>query len=41
MYDSWDMEQDPQNFFFVLDRFLPFYTPNNSENHNFEEIKNT
>ena len=26
MYDSWDMEHDRQNFFRILDHFLPFYT---------------
>ena len=27
MYGSWDMEPDRHNFFVILDRFLPFYTP--------------
>ena len=27
MYDSWDMEHDRQDFFLILDHFLPFYTP--------------
>ena len=27
MYGSWDMERDRHNFFVILDRFLPFYTP--------------
>ena len=29
MYSSWDMEHVGQNFFIILDHFLPFYTPNN------------
>ena len=27
MYGSWDMERDRQDFFLILDHFLPFYTP--------------
>ena len=39
MYGSWDMESDRQNFFLLLDHFLPFYPPNNPENQNFEKMK--
>ena len=28
-------------FFLILDHFLPFYSPNNSENQNFEKTKKT
>ena len=35
-----DKECDRQNFLsFWLDCFLPFYSPNNSENQNFEKMK--
>ena len=39
MYGSWDMECDRQNFFVILDCFLPFYPPNNLESQNFEKLK--
>ena len=32
MYGSWDIEHDGQNFFVILDHFLPFYPPNNPKN---------
>ena len=40
-YDVWFLRYgvQPTEFFVILDCFLPFYTPNNSENQNFEEIK--
>ena len=41
MYDSWDMEHDRQNFFVILDHFLPFYPPKNLKNQNFEKMKKT
>ena len=41
MYGSRDMESDTQNFFVILDRFLPFHPPMDSENQNFEKKKNT
>ena len=28
VYGSWDMEQNRQKFFVILDHFLPFYPPN-------------
>ena len=40
MYSSWDMEGNRQNFFVILDYFLPFYPSNNRENQNFEKMKN-
>ena len=39
MYGSWDMECDRQNFFIIMDVFLPFYPPVNPENQNFEKMK--
>ena len=33
-YEAWQTE-----FFAILDRFLPFYPPNNSKNENFEKLK--
>ena len=41
MYGSWDMECDRQNFFVILDHFLPFYPPKNLKNQNFEKMKKT
>ena len=41
MNGSWDMERDRQNFFLILDHYLPFYPPNNPENQNFEQMKKT
>ena len=35
MYGSWDMECNGQNFFIILDRFLPFYPSINLKNQNF------
>ena len=29
MYGSWNMEHDGQNFFVILNRFLPSYQPKN------------
>ena len=39
MYVSWDKEHDGQNFFVILDLFLPFHTTNNPKNQNFEIMK--
>ena len=33
------MEHDRQNFFVILDGFLPFYPTSNPENQNFEKMK--
>ena len=41
MYGSWDMECDRQNFFVIMDRFLPFYSPMDPENQNCEKMKKT
>ena len=41
IYGSWDMKRDGQNFFVILDHFLPFYPPNNLKNQNFEKVKKT
>ena len=38
MYGSWDMEPDAK-FLVILERFLPFYPPIDSENQNFEKMK--
>ena len=35
------MERDQQEFFVILDRFLPFYPPNDPENQNFIKTKLT
>ena len=40
MYGSWYMEHDWENFFVILDYFLPFYPTNNPKNRNFEKMKN-
>ena len=42
-YDDgyWDIEHDRQNFFVILDHFLPFYPPNYPKNQNFERMKRT
>ena len=37
---SWDMECD-RIFFIILDHFLPFYSPMDPENQNFEKMKKT
>ena len=39
MYGSLDMKCDRQNFFVILNCFLPFYPPNNPKNQNFEKLK--
>ena len=39
MYGSWYMEHDWENFFVILDYFLPFYPTNNPKNRNFEKMK--
>ena len=39
MYGSWDTECNRQNFFVILDSFLPFYPSNNTKNQNFEKMK--
>ena len=41
MYGSWDMECDRLNFFVILDRFSPFYSPMDPENQNFKKMKKT
>ena len=40
MYGSCYMEHDWENFFVILDYFLPFYPTNNPKNRNFEKMKN-
>ena len=35
------MERDQQEFFVILDRFLPFYPPNDPQNQNFIKTKLT
>ena len=35
------MECDRQNFFVIMDCFLPFYHPMDPENQNFEKMKKT
>ena len=40
MYGSWDMEWDT-DFFVILDHFLAFYPPMDTENQNFEKMKKT
>ena len=41
-YDNSNTGRATERFFFVIvDYFLPFYAPNNPENHNFEKMKNT
>ena len=37
-YGFSDMECNRQYFFVILDRFLPFYPPNNPKNQNFEKL---
>ena len=39
MYGSWDNECDGQNFFVILDCFLPYYPLSNLKNQNFEKMK--
>ena len=39
MYGSWDMKHDGQNFFVILDYFLPFYLTNNLKNQNLGKVK--
>ena len=34
-----DIECNRQIFFVILERFLPFYSPNNPKNKNFEKLK--
>ena len=41
MYGSSDMEHNGQNFFFILDSFLPFYPTNNPKNKNLEKRRKT
>ena len=41
MYCSRHMERDQQEFFVILDRFLPFYPPNDPQNQNFIKTKLT
>ena len=38
MYGSWDMEHN--RIFFILDRFLHFYSSNNQEKQNYKKIEN-
>ena len=33
------MERDRQNFFVILDHFLPFHNPDNLKNQDFENTK--
>ena len=39
IYGFPDMECNRQNFFVILDCFLPFYPPKNPKNPNFEKLK--
>ena len=39
MYGSSDIECDRQNFFVILDHYLPFYPPNSPKHQNFEKKK--
>ena len=39
MNGSWDMECNGQDFFSFWTIFLPFHSPNNPENQNFEKMK--
>ena len=41
LYDVWFLRYEVwlTQFFFILDRFLPFYPTNNSKNQNFEKMK--
>ena len=39
MYGSWDIEHNRENFFVILDHFLPFYPAKNQKNQNFEKLK--
>ena len=41
MHDPWDMECNRQNYFVILDHFLPFYLSNNLKSQNFEKMKKT
>ena len=41
IYGSCDMKCDRQNFFVILNSFLPFYPSNNPKNQNFEKLKKT
>ena len=38
-YDSWHMECNRQDFFVILDQFLPFNLSNNLKDQNFEKMK--
>ena len=40
MYGSWDMVLDRDNFF-ILNHFLPFYSPQNTKNQDFQKMKKT
>ena len=39
MYSSWDMKRDGQMFLSFWTVILPFYSPNNPKNENFEKMK--
>ena len=39
MHGSWDISNNRQSFFVILDHFLPFGPPNNPKNQNFEKMK--
>ena len=39
MYGSWDMKRGRQEFFVILDHFLPFYPTNKPKNQKFEKMK--
>ena len=41
IYGFSDMECNRQNFFVILDGFLPFYPPENPKNPNFEKLTKT
>ena len=38
IYSSWDIERDRLKLV-ILGHFLPFYSPKNQKNHNFEKMK--
>ena len=41
MYVSWEMEDDGNSFFVILDHFLPFHSTKNPKSENFEKLEKT
>ena len=41
MYGSWDIQRGRQNFFVILNYFLPFNLPDDLKNQNFEKMRKT